>query len=260
MAEIVCYAGPKRPDVTAALARGFGARLVDSRPGKRVPGARHIVAGLQHGSLEILKAILDAGEDYVFVDRAYFEGGPGSQWFRVVPGAYQHHWVNEVPDDRSKMLNLTRHLSPKRATGRHILLVPPSQAICTLFGLGDWEAGMLARLTACTDRPVDVSRKGDPRPLAQRLQQCHAVVTWTSNVAVEAACAGVPAFVSAESAARRAGDWLGHMEAHIEQPEFTEDRQPWLNGLAYGQWTLTEIASGKARDFIAQHAAGIPAF
>lgn len=250
MGEIVCYAGPKRPDVTAALARGFGARLVDSRPGAPVPGARHIVAGLQHGSLEILRAIMAAGEDYIFVDRAYFEGGPGSQWFRVVPGAYQHHWITRNIGDRANALNLTRYLHPKRATGRHILLVPPSQAVRALFGLRDWESLMRARLAACTDRPVDVSRKGDPRPLAARLKDCYAVVAWTSNVAVEAACAGVPVFVSEESAARPVGDWLGHMEARIERPEFADERLPWVNGLAYGQWTLAEIASGETRDFI----------
>ena len=252
--ERVVYAGPKRHDVTAALARGFGARLVDSRTGNRVPGALHFVAGLQHGSLSILRDIRAAGEDYVFVDRAYFEGGPGSQWFRVVPHAYQHHWVKDAPDDRAKALNLTRHLAPKRASGRHILLVPPSQAICALFGLGDWEAGMLARLAHCTDRPVDVSRKGDPRPLADRFKNCHVVVTWTSNVAVEAACAGVPVFVADESAAHPVGDWLGHMEARIESPSFEEAREPWLRGLAYGQWTLTEIAAGKTRAFMDQGA------
>lgn len=246
MLDRVVYGGPKRPDITAALARGFGATLVDSRPGKRVHGALHIVAGLQHGSLEILQDIRAANERYVFVDRAYFMGGPGSQWFRVVANHYQHSRLDRQPPDRRDALGLLRHLQPWRKAGTHILVVPPSQAICTLFGLGDWEADTLQRLANCTDRPIDVSRKGDPRPLADRFKDCHAVVTWTSNVAVEAVCAGVPVITSSESAAWTMAGWIGSLERAIHTPPQPANREQWLSVLAYGQWTLEEIARGEA--------------
>ena len=140
-------------------------------------------------------------------------------------------------------------LDPWRAKGSHILLVPPGAAICRLFDLGDWEAKTIRRLKDCTDRPVVVSYKGDPKPLADRLAWCHAVVTWTSNVAVEAACAGIPAFVGPESAAAPVATGLEYLEQMIESPLMPE-REAWAASLAWGQWTVDEIKRGFAREVL----------
>lgn len=244
----------KNRHIGEAICAGWGAERVSSHIGKPVPGALHLIAGLQFGALEILMQVRAAREDYVFFDRAYFDGGPGSNWLRVVPRAYQHHWVQDLPPARAEALRLESRLRAWRAAGRHIMVVPPSDAICRLFNLGDWEAQTLARLQRCTDRPVDVSRKGDPRPLAERLADCHAVVTWTSNVAVEAVCAGVPVFCSSESAARSVSGWLGSLEHDIERPTIAPARELWLRSLACGQWTLDEIAAGEAMAFLAGNA------
>jgi hypothetical protein len=228
--------------------QGFGAEACAMESARAAPGHRlHVVAGLQWGSLEILQQVRAQGLPYIFVDRAYFGGGPGSGRFRLACNAYQKHWVDGP--DPAYPARLTRwgvKLQPWHARGEHLLLVPPGPAICRLFELGDWEATMLAELRRLTRRPVVVSYKGDPKPLSQRLDGCHAVITWTSNVAVEAIVAGVPAFVAEASAARPVARPLADLDGGLESPLRPGDnaRLRWAESLAAGQWTLDEIAAG----------------
>lgn len=230
-----------------AIIKGFGARAVPAENTRLEPGALHLVGGLQHGSLELMQQLLGKGEPYVFFDRAYFGGGPGSDRLRVVPSAYQHHWITPRPSDRFDRQRC--ELKPWRSDGRHILLVPPAQAVRTLFGIDGWVEETVGRLKACTDRPVMVSIKPDPRPLADRFRNCWCVVTWTSNVAVEGACAGIPAFVSRHSAAAPISSTLDQLEARIETPAMP-DRTKWAWSLAYGEFDLSEIESGYARSVL----------
>lgn len=232
-----------------AILAGWNAERVWVGKGRLSRGVKlHLIGGLQFGALEILREARETKAPYVFFDRAYFGGGPGTNRLRAVRGAYQKNWVEDRPADRLKALGV--RLEPWRGKGRHILLVPPGEAICRLFGLGDWEAKTLKRLHQATDRPVVVSYKGDPKPLADRLAGCHAVVTWTSNVAVEAICAGVPAFVGPESAAAPVATQLEYLERLIEAPLMPEGREAWAASLAWGQFSVEEIKRGFAREVL----------
>lgn len=231
-----------------AILAGWGAERVWVGKGRLARGAGlHLIGGLQFGALEILMEARETKAPYIFFDRAYFGGGPGTNRLRAVRGAYQKNWVEDRLPDRLKALGV--RLEPWRGKGRHILVVPPSAAVARLFDLGDWEAKTLRRLKDCTDRPLVVSYKGDPKPLADRLAGCHAVVTWTSNVAVEAVCAGTPAFVGPESAAAPVATGLEYLERLIEAPLMPE-REAWAASLAFGQFDLAEIRSGFAREVL----------
>ena len=230
-----------------AIIKGFGARAVSAEGARLEPDALHLVGGLQYGSLELMQQLLGAAEPYVFFDRAYFGGGPGTNRLRVVPSAYQHHWITPRPPDRFERAGV--ELKPWRNEGRHILLVPPGQAVRALFGIDGWLEATALRLKSCSERPVVVSVKGDPRPLSTRLHNCWCVVTWTSNVAVEAVCAGIPVFVSRHSAAAPVGVAIEQLEIRIEAPTMP-DRSAWAHSLAYGEFDLGEIESGYARSVV----------
>jgi hypothetical protein len=79
-------------------------------------------------------------------------------------------------------------------------------------------------------------------PLPQALETAHALVTHSSNVAIEAVCLGTPVFVSQASAAAPVG--RTDLEA-IESPSYP-DRASWLAHLAYNQFTFEEIGDGRA--------------
>lgn len=249
-----------------ALLDGFGARAIPVEYGRLETKTRvdlHIVGGLQFGALQILKQVRRSGAQYLFVDRAYFAGGPKTNRLRVCRNQYQKNEIEPLsPRDLDHYLLRARalgiELEPWRKSGDHILLVPPSAEICELFGLGDWKAKTLERLKRSSDRPIDVSVKGDPRPLAERFERCHCVVTWSSNVAVEAIVAGVPAIVGPESAARPLAGKLEELErvvAYPPTPYPDELREAWVASLQRGQFELGEIANGTARRILLEGAA-----
>lgn len=233
-----------------AMAAGFGARCVPVENAKIESGdVLHIVGGLQFGSLELMQQLVDSGKPYLFFDRAYFGGGPGTDVLRITRGAYQQSEIGQVLTPIGRAQRFGVDLKPWRQAGDHILLVPPGEAIRKLFNLGDWEAKMLAHLKAVTKRPVVVSRKGQGRAV-DHFAGCHAVLTYTSNVAVEAICAGVPAFVSKRSAAAPMAGWLGDLSGlntRLESPPMPL-RGTWAESLAWGQFTQDEILAGVARD------------
>jgi hypothetical protein len=110
----------------------------------------------------------------------------------------------------------------------------------------DWLETTLAQLRSVTDRPIIVREKPKPGedvvPLPEALRTAHALVTHSSNVAIEAACLGTPVFVSPSSAAAP----IGRTDlADLEKPVYP-DRTPWLAHLAYNQFSFEEICDGTA--------------
>ncbi len=213
-----------------------------------------IVGGLARGSLDVMRAArvrrAETGEPYLFVDRAYFNGGhqygaahPNPR-YRFVWNAYQHHAVDaRRAADLRRFERTGLRLEAWRRGGRHVLVCPPATPeVCALFNLFTWADDTLQRLRQLTDRPLRVRPKGDPTPLMTDLADAHAVVTPLSTVAISAALAGVPVFVHAESAAAPVGSTdLDRIETPARG-----DRALWAAALAWGQFEMSEIASGVA--------------
>lgn len=232
---------------TEAVVAGFPGRQRPIDAGRLARDCVHVLGGLQFGCLELLAEIRRQREPYVFFDRAYFGGGTFTQQIRLTRDAYQQHWVGR--GDAARLAKWGVQLAPWRTDGEFVMVVPPSAAVQALFGLKDWTTNVLSRLALCSDRRVVLSDKDDrtKSPLAERLQGCHAVVTWTSNVAVEAVCLGVPAFTSPWSAAAPVSGRLDGLEIGLEQP-LRPERTAWAQSLAWGQFTVDEIAAGVARE------------
>jgi hypothetical protein len=80
------------------------------------------------------------------------------------------------------------------------------------------------------------------KPLSADLVGAWALVTHSSNAAVEALLEGVPVFCTAPCAAYR----MGRPDvAAIEAPALPDDREQWAWNLARAQWTLAEMKSGE---------------
>lgn len=229
-----------------AITAGFRARV--ARPGEAHlgHGYTHIIAGLQFGALETLKAVRNAGEPYLFVDRAYFGGGHKSGRMRITFGAYQQHWIAARRPPRGWGVAL----EPWRDGGDFVMVVPPSPQVESLFGF-NWERDYMQDAQETFPR-ITISPKSDRdvSPLSERLKGCRAVLTWSSNVAVEAICAGVPAFVSEHSAAAPVAGRLNAALLHGAHEPPRPERADWFHSLCNGQFSLEEVASGFARDVV----------
>lgn len=240
---LVYHVRQKMPWVLESMAIGAHADMAPAKSALQRDRVC-IIGGLQYGSLELMREAAATGfKRYLFVDAAYFGGGKGRRRnrFRVVPGAYLQNWTEGDPPDRWNALGI--EMKPWRDGGRWIVVCPPSSpAVETLFGAEGWLAKTLDTLGQHTDRPIRVRRKGDVEPLAVALEDAHAVVTFQSNVAVDAVLAGVPVFVDPINAAAP----VGRLDlSKIEEP-LKGDREPWAWSLAYGQFTLREMEQGLA--------------
>lgn len=228
-----------------------GARAPQVPPSVLQPEGAVAIYGRLRGCNEILAAAIEAGRDWYYLDRGYFRAtrdADYSGYFRVTKNAMQHNGRGLTDDARFKSLGI--RIKPWQTKGRHILVCPPGIVFGRLAGFDSeaWMTNALAALQRHTERPVKVREK--PRgmqsrnvPLADDLADCWAVVTHSSNVAVEAAIQGVPVFCTDPCAASIMG---ASNLSEIERPVYPDGRYEWASVLANNQWTLEEFRSGLA--------------
>lgn len=137
-----------------------------------------------------------------------------------------------------------------------ILLAGMSEKAALARGLTPhaWEREALATIREHTDRPVTYRPKPSCRrsyaisgaqfdkgvPLPKILAETAAVVTRQSNTAIDALLAGVPVFCEQGVASVLGCDDL----TQIESPWYPDNRQKWLENVAWCQFTTAEIATG----------------
>lgn len=189
----------------------------------------------------LLKQAQAEGREWLYGDHGYFGR---SRYYRITKNAYQHDGTGQYSPERYARFG--RPPAPWRKTGSYVLVCPNSAIYCGLHGfeVQQWIADVTVALAKYTDRPVKVRWKKDGTRIADDLEQCWAVVVFSSAAAIDALIAGVPAFVLAPFAAgaRMALSDL----SKIEQPFYPEDREPFLWSLANQQWTLQEMIDGVA--------------
>lgn len=229
--------------VMQAFAEGTGCRLSFAEDEPEILRDVPVVWGVLRQSDRILDQARRQSLYFFYVDHAYFDRGHGHS-YRIARNAYEAGPVRVCPPDRLNALGLD--IRPWRKGGREIIVCPPTEYFMKAHGCADWLESTLAGLSAVTDRPVVVRVK--PRPgeaatsLPEALETAHALVTHSSNVAVETACLGTPVFVSPASAAAP----VGRTDiAQIEAPVYP-DRTAWLAHLAYNQYSFEEIGDGRA--------------
>lgn len=139
-------------------------------------------------------------------------------------------------------------IAPWRESGEHIL-------VCGQRGIGsrtmaspaDWHNTMLRKLRGITRRPIVVRQhpgnNPDPkRPsLEAQLQDCWAVVVWSSTSGVQALIRGIPVFYDAPHFI-----CAGAASREIQQIDAPPclDRLQALRRMAWAQWNLSEIQAG----------------
>lgn len=229
--------------VIRAFAEGLGCRLAYADDEPELLQDIPVVWGVLRGSDRILAQAKAQDLYYYYIDHAYFHRGHGKT-YRIARNGYEAGAIRRCPPDRWNALGLS--IQPWRKEGREIIVCPPTEFFMQAHGCPDWLQTTLASLEALTDRPIIVREKPkageDIIPLEKMLETAHALVTHSSNVAIEAVCLGTPVFVAPSSAAAS----IGQVDLRdIERPVYA-DREPWLAHLAYNQFSFDEIRSGAA--------------
>lgn len=209
-----------------------------------------------------MKDYLAAGKHYVYVDLGY--------WGRLSDGKFNgYHKVSVDSRHPTEYFQKTKHdekrisafgklkMKPWRKSGGHILLAGMSAKACAAEGFKpeQWERNIINLVRRQTDRPIIYRPKPNwpdytilkgckfdkNSDLLKSFENCHAVVTHHSNVAVDGIVAGIPAF-----------SWQGVAKPQtlrdinfIERPLMRDDREQWMRDISYCQWNVDEMAAGK---------------
>lgn len=231
---------PKNRTISQAFAEGSGAKLVHVREGYQ--GGAAAVYGWTRGLWGIVEAAQAAGEPWFYLDNGYFLRGV---FFRVTRGAlqWQGYGTGVAPHGLARLHDLDLDWQDWRASGEHIVVAQQTPDWYAFRGEGtreEWTERAVAELERHTDREIRVRRKGERRPLEADLERAWALVTHSSNCAVDALVCGVPVFV-AEGAASS----MSRPLSDIERPTRYEDRLRWGAHLAANQWELEELRNGR---------------
>jgi len=217
--------------VCSALHRGTGfpLKMAWDFPTHETPPS--IVYGILRGCGEIIRRCEKAKVDYWHIDHGYFRSGHYDGYYRITKNALAKSYDpdQKVLGDRWELLDLP--IEPWRGNkDAPYLFCPPTPNIVSHFNLGDWETQTVAKYSFSRDE-YKVRRKGDSEPVADAIRGSMGVVTFNSNVAVEALRLGVYAFADYGPAKRFWED---------------DDRLSLFQQLAYAQFTLDEMSSGFA--------------
>lgn len=241
-----CYFEPERRFKSRLIMGSFsnGAGGVPILGGGYLDAEDHAVLGMRWTACRVIPEATRLGRGHWHIDNGWILPGRGSGegFYRVTrngPGPAQSLRA-PVPSRRT----LAPATAPWRASGGHIVAALPGPYFGQPWGLDmeKWRRGLEKRIRQHTDRPLIVRSKEDQRPIAEDLRGAWALVTHSSNAAVDAVLAGVPAIV--EPTAPTAP--LGNVGLHwIERPEL-RDREPWIASLMCQQFTPDEMRRGLA--------------
>lgn len=196
------------------------------------------------GTEKVLQRATARDRIYWHIDNGFWKPGRG-QWQGYYRFTYRSMTARFLPDSpRQRFERLGIRLKPWTRWGNHILLALPGLEYGVGIGLDMpyWIKEIERELRNSTDRPILIRDRLSPRPLMQDLRGAWAVVTHSSNVAVDAVCEGIPVFVSPLSMAAPVGNLTLLDLEHPKKPERIE----WCYSLACQQFTVAEMRSGTA--------------
>jgi len=205
---------------------------------------------------------------FYYIDTGYFGNektiaNPNGwkYWHRIVKNDLQHQdEIIERPDDRFRLFR--RRFRPFKKGGRKILLAAPDEKPMKFYGLNldDWIEDTVAEIKKHTDRPVEVRRRDKQRAdrLTNTLEEAldddvFALVTYNSNAAVESIFHGIPTFTLADAHAAHPVSCRDLSKIDTPYYPSADKLYAWGCHLAYGQFHVNEMKTGKARKLLEEH-------
>jgi hypothetical protein len=199
---------------------------------------------------------------FYYIDTGYFgnertASNPNGwkYWHRIVKNNLQHGEIIQRPDDRFSQFN--KKFLPWKKDGRKILIAAPDEKPCKFYGItkDEWVQQTVETIKKYTDRPVEVRERAPKRIdriVTDTLQQAldndvFALVTFNSVAAIESVFHGIPTFTMAP--ANAASPVALQDLSQIDTPYYADKDKlyAWACHLAYGQFHVNELKSGRAK-------------
>jgi hypothetical protein len=209
---------------------------------KRMPGPAmpNVITGIHNDET---KNHIKAGNDFIYIDHAYFKRGWEKGNFRAIRKGVHLTKILDRPKDRLKRWEVK--IEPWRKTGREIVIIPLSERQKALYDAHDWQIQVESRLCEITDRPV-VAKNQKTTSMRDFCRDTWAVVTYASVAGVEAALMGIPVISTSQCPS-----WpvSGGTLEKIEIPEYPDNRAEWAASLTYATWNTRELLQIKWRGY-----------
>jgi hypothetical protein len=228
-----------------------------------------LIRGISSG--KIAKIVKKRNQDFYFIETGYLGNYPCDNnltgrkiYHRIVKNDMQHSdRIMDVPDDRYQQLvsfnpNMKYHGWKK--PGSKILVVLPTEKPFQYYeqDRDEWIKNVEQTIRAHSDREIVWRQKAGRGERSNNTiyhaldQDIYCLVTYNSVAAVEAIQHGIPAFALAPTAAAPvcSGDLT-----QIENPVMPDEDviYKWLCSIAYGQFNLTEILTGRAWELVIEN-------
>ena len=246
------------------FANGCGGQIVDTEKFNYDSSEEPIVL---RGILKkkIIHRCWEDNRTFYFMDTGYFGNERTSTnpngwkyWHRIVKNNLQHEKIISRPDDRFKHFN--KKFEPWKKSGSKILIAAPDEKPCKFYGTtkDKWVQDTIEEIRKFTDRPIIVRERVKQRidrVVHNTLQEAldddvFALVTYNSVAAIESVFHGIPIFTTAPvNAASPMG--LNDL-SKIETPYYPnrDELYAWACHLSYGQFHVSELKSGKAKELL----------
>ena len=113
-----------------------------------------------------------------------------------------------------------------------------------LYNVPNWTEDTVKLVRKYTDRKLVVHNKFSKKPLNLLFKDAWAFVSLQSTAGFIAMSNGIPSYFTEDALSH-----IGQIQ-NIEKPSIDYDI---FNNLAYGQWTLKEIETGEAWEYISRN-------
>jgi len=239
--------------------------LNEKQPGEPV------VFGNLRGTADIIRAAEKYNINYYYFDHAYLFKSLSHERNKILKkrsyritknGEQLTKLIDWKTPELKKRIDEYEAIQPievdvNKYKGDKILILPPTQFICTYFNLGtedDWIEQTVNKIKKYTDRKIVVRKKPKigqvaPIPLEQQIKESYCVITYQSTAIIDAVRYGVPVFCSEYSCALP----IAKTDlSEIENPYYTtkDEIRNWICSLLTAQFTENEIVNGKAKEII----------
>lgn len=186
--------------------------------------------GILRGTGDIFRDCMAKDVEWWEIDRGYFKPHHFDGYYRLSLNSTSaiYNTPTNVPEDRWRTLGI--NLSPMVKREGFALVCPPTAHVAKFYDINvdAWIAMVKEHVENVKVRP-----KSEITPIEVDLAKCREVITYNSNVGIEALIKGIPVTYVRQ-------DW---QDRHIYDGE---NREALFHYLAYCQFTLDEFKSGEA--------------
>jgi hypothetical protein len=236
--------------IMSSLGRGWGEprKLCEGVPPD--DGEPFLVWGQLWTALAVIPDALKQNRPFWHIDNGFYKsaGGRETGYYRFAYRGMTPILLPEPDYTRADQI-APDAIKPWRKSGRHILIAMPSVHYGRAIGIDTipWMHRILRHVRMYSDRPVIVRTKESREPLEAQVRDAWALVTHSSNTAVEAARLGIPVFVEPTSAAAPVGNLRLD---NLESPAMPDNRRQWFSSLLMQQFSLAEMQAGVAFKYL----------